>query len=284
MKTARRNQNIETFQRDNAPLPISAMMRYLRNTVYLKDERDYFLTSLWCLSTHHCKEFMYTGYIHVYSDRLCCGKSLFLQALRPLVYNPSDILISPAEERLIQTAADQTQILDQVERWGCRKILLRNILNCGFENGGCIPRVQMNGDQKHEYILYPVYSPRVLASKNKHLFGEIAKDCAFFIKMTQPPANRKFIQIGGEEHQRFVYELDELIGNWKDYASKYVGSIYDVSYFPYLNGFSYPTQRIAAPLAAVLETVYMGERTVNHARKQFVRAVETAREESSSFF
>ena len=114
--------------------PIKSISEYLRKSVYLPDDSLYLFSSLWIVSTHIHTLFDHTGYICLCSDRPCNGKTHFLEVMRPLVHNPTPIMVSPSEAVFVRTSSDHTQLLDNVDSWRNKEVVA-GILNAGFQKG-----------------------------------------------------------------------------------------------------------------------------------------------------
>ena len=143
--------------------PVDQVRRFVERFVFFKNPQIYLLVTLWVMGTHLYKIVDYMGYLFAYSAQPQSGKSRLLEILDLLVAISSGLLIDPSEAVLFRTAAEGTQLLDEVDTWGKKAEYLRGILNAGFHCKGSVKRSEQLANGRFRIRTFPVYAPRALA-------------------------------------------------------------------------------------------------------------------------
>jgi len=256
---------------------IDDLIKFLERFVFFKDKCLYLLIALWIVSTYKSHLFEYTGYLFGYSPEPQCGKTRLLEVLDQLVFNSSDILISPSTAILFRTAHGTTQILDEVDSWQ-NQDEVRGILNAGFKKGAVVKRLEPDGEGGYKEVKFRVYAPRALAGIGFRILSDTTRDRTFAFEMlrqTKEERRDKF------RLKKLRDQIDDLTGQlevfWILNEDKVAGLYDDDQSFPYLERFQDRTMDIAEPLAAILETAYDGEPDLEKARQDFLEAIAITR-------
>ncbi len=262
---------------ESEPTIIDSLAQFLERFVFFKDKCLYLLIALWIVSTHKSDLFENTGYLFAYSPEPQCGKSRLLEVLDQLVFNSSDILISPSTAVLFRTAHGTTQILDEVDSWQ-NQDELRGILNAGFRKGAVVKRMQPDGEGGYQEAKFPVYAPRALAGIGLRILSDTTRDRTFAFEMlrqTKKERREKF------RLRKLQDQIDDLTGQievfWILNEDKVADLYDDDQSFPYLERFQDRTMDIAEPLAAILEVVYDGDPELEKVRQDFLEAIAITR-------
>jgi hypothetical protein len=92
--------------------------------------------ALWALHTHIYRKYDKSPRLAILSPVPNCGKSTVLKILRPMVWNPEN-LIDPTLASTFRLAGNHTLLLDEVDNMGIVKSM-KAILNNGHEVGGSV--------------------------------------------------------------------------------------------------------------------------------------------------
>ena len=223
------------------------------------------------------KSFEYVGYLFIHSPEPQSGKSRLLEILDLLVFNSSNILVSPTEAVLFRTADASTQLLDEVDGW-TNKDDLRSVLNAGYRRGGVVARMD---DERGKYVVkkFPVFSPRALAGIGTGILNATTRDRSFMLEMVRQTKEERKEQFRIRKIQPEIEGLKQRIQEWVDRHREEVAECYDRSDFAYLENFRDRTIDISQPLVAVLEVVYRDDQQQNDARNDLIEAIEVTRQE-----
>jgi len=253
------------------------LIEFLERFVFFKDKCLYLLIALWIVSTHKSHLFENTGYLFAYSPEPQCGKSRLLEVLDQLVFNSSDILVSPSPAILFRTAHGTTQILDEVDNWQ-NSDELRGVLNAGFKKGAMVKRMQPDGKGGYQETKFPVYAPRALAGIGLRILSDTTRGRTFAFEMLRQTKQERREKFRLKKLRDEINDLREEIELFWSFIEKKVVEIYDDDQgFPYLERFQDRTMDIAEPLAAILEAAYEGHPLLEEMRQQFLQAIAITR-------
>lgn len=137
--------------------------------IYLDRPEEHFLVTCFVLGTLMFPLFSTFGYLIVSGEK-GAGKGTLLDLMSKLCWNSSNKSLSITESALFRTIAQQrpTLIIDEYHR------VLKNplsgnaiisIIESGYEKGGVVPRTEKHNDGNFKVVDYPVYSPKVLATR-----------------------------------------------------------------------------------------------------------------------
>jgi hypothetical protein len=136
----------------------------LVRTYLVISEAQCVIIALWVVHTYYIDAFDRTPYLHISSAEKRSGKTLLLEILAQLVYNPwfTSNASTAAIARKI-AGARPTVLIDESDTFllgtGERADLLRGILNAGFAKNGTYSRVCSGG----EVVDLSVFSAKVIA-------------------------------------------------------------------------------------------------------------------------
>ena len=151
-----------------APEPWDLYMRIRRvyeQYVEFADERYYDVMALWVMSSYVFKVFQSFSYLH-FNGTKETGKSQNLRILKAIGYNTSWSLEMTAAD-MFRGLANNPGIMciDEAEKWeGERGQALTSILRSGYASGTYVTRQRKRNDERWEQDVFPVYSPKALAS------------------------------------------------------------------------------------------------------------------------
>jgi len=257
------------------PTTIDRLIEFLERFVFFKDKCLYLLIALWIVSTHKSHLFEVTGYLFAYSPEPQCGKSRLLEVLDQLVFNSSDILISPSIAVLFRTAHGTTQILDEVDSWQ-NQDEVRGVLNAGFRKGAVVKRMQPDGEGGFKDVIFPVYAPRALAGIGFGILSDTTRGRTFAFEMLRQTKQEKREKFQLRKLRDQINDLREEIELFWSFMEDEVVELYDND-FPYLERFQDRTMDIAEPLAAILEAAYDGDPDLETVRQDFLEAIAITR-------
>ena len=142
---------------------LSAIYDLIRTYLVISDAQC-IVIAIWALHTYYVDAFDRTPYLHISSAEKRSGKTLLLEILALLVYNPwfTSNASTAAIARKIASARP-TVLIDEADTFllgtGERADLLRGILNAGFAKNGTYSRVCSGG----EVVDLSVFSAKVIA-------------------------------------------------------------------------------------------------------------------------
>ncbi len=268
-----------TEESRSEPTTIDRLAQFLERFVFFKDKCLYLLIALWIVSTYKSHLFEYTGYLFGYSPEPQCGKTRLLEVLDQLVFNSSDILISPSTAILFRTAHGTTQILDEVDSWQ-NQDEVRGILNAGFKKGAVVKRLEPDSEAEggYEVAVFPVYAPRALAGIGFRILSDTTRDRTFAFEMLRQTKKERREKFRLRKLRDQIDDLREEIELLWSFMEDEVADLYDDDQsFPYLERFQDRTMDIAEPLAAILEAAYDGHPLLEEMRQQFLQAIAITR-------
>jgi uncharacterized protein DUF3631 len=263
---------------------IDKVAQFLEKYVFIRNPKIYRLIAFWIAATYLCKEFEYMGYLFAYSPKPSSGKSRLLEVLDVLVYNSSGILVSPTGPVLFRTAADGTQLLDEVDSWTNREEL-RALLNAGFHRGNTIPRMkETSGD--YEVERFPVFAPRAMAGIGKTILNATTLDRTFLIEMMRQKPEERRAQFRLRNVKPEAEALSAEVKQWVEAHKSVIVSCYEPHeppVFPYLKSFRDRTIDVAEPLATILEVAYKTHPQLGEIRSDLVEALAVTRDDGESW-
>lgn len=259
---------------------LSMIMGFLKKYVFLPNESQYLLLALWVIQTHLYKCFEEVGYLYIHSPEPQSGKTRALEVLDVLVYNSSNVLISPTQAVLFRSADDATILLDEADTYTNMEEL-HAILNAGYRVGGTVKRNDQGKDRKYVMNEYPVFGPKALAGIGTGVLPLTTKDRTFMIQiMRQTKAERreKFRRQNKKEGKSLAKDIQQWAAKNKDE----IAAVYERDDFPYLDDFQDRTIEISTPLAAILETALKDNAKLRIAISVLLEALATTRGEQGS--
>ncbi|MDA2935490.1 hypothetical protein MYX82_14310 [Acidobacteria bacterium AH-259-D05] len=261
------------------PTTIDRLAQFLERFVFFKDKSLYLLIALWVIATYKTQLFEYTGYLFAYSPETECGKSRLLEVLDQLVFNSSEILISPSTALLFRTAHGTTQILDEIDSWPNHDDL-RGVLNAGFKKGAVVKRLHRDEKGEYQEVKFPVYAPRALAGIGLRILSDTTRDRTFALEMLRQTKEEKREKFRLRKLRDQMNDLREEIELFSIVEEDKVVELYDNDQgFPYLEKFRDRTIDIAEPLAAILEATYEGHPELEKVRENFLEAIAITRDD-----
>jgi hypothetical protein len=142
---------------------LSAIANLIRTYLVISEAQS-IVIALWVVHTYHIDAFERTPYLHISSAEKRSGKTLLLEILSLLVYNPwfTSNASTAAVARKI-ASAKPTALIDEADTFllgtSERTELLRGILNAGFAKNGTCSRVSGAGD----VVDLNVFCPKAIA-------------------------------------------------------------------------------------------------------------------------
>lgn len=151
---------------------VSKIRDKVRYYIKLDDDLQYVITTCFILGTYLFPLFSTFGYL-IISGEKGAGKGTFMDVMERTCWNPTSKQISVSEAVLFRRIAEQrpTMIIDEYHRAIKNKNSgnsLISILESGYEKGGAVPRIEETREgntRKHKVVDYPVYSPKILATR-----------------------------------------------------------------------------------------------------------------------
>jgi Protein of unknown function (DUF3631) len=256
-------------------LRLSHIVEALKQYIWLSNPEDYVLLAAWVVGTHLHKSFDYFGYLLIDSPIRECGKSTLMKILDKLVWKSSGLLHSPTEATMFRMNTC-TQLLDEGDGWQ-NVVVLRNILNAGFQKGAIVARC---GDAKSNYvpIRYPVYIPRAIAGIGLTAqFPETIIGRSFHLAMARQKREERRKKFRLAEAQPEFDKLRASIETWVKENHAAVEKAYRDG-CPLLDGsnLSDRTRDVGEPLFAVLAVLSPDDRLM------LLKAVEHTRNEDDA--
>ena len=163
--------NVMSNKKTKSAAPHSAALAGLLSAIYdlirtylVISDAQCIVIAIWALHTYYVDAFDRTPYLHISSAEKRSGKTLLLEILALLVYNPwfTSNASTAAIARKIASARP-TVLIDEADTFllgtGERADLLRGILNAGFAKNGTYSRVCSGG----EVVDLSVFSAKVIA-------------------------------------------------------------------------------------------------------------------------
>ncbi len=146
---------------------LDTLSAFFRRYLVFRHAETVLLLAAWALATWIFRGFRVFPYLSVRSPEKQCGKTRLLNLLARVTFNASPVTAHPTEAQLYRTAwqTSGTQLFDEMESLRGDKErfdALISVLNCGFERGGVVARLEKRGD-KFVDVGYEVYAPRALA-------------------------------------------------------------------------------------------------------------------------
>ena len=172
----------------------------------LEELNDYFIwkepylphaVALWVIGTYFAALFDWYPYLWINSPTKRCGKTRLLDLANRLVFNGSDIQVSPTPAILYRQADKEfpTLLIDEFEKMAKDiKQDLLGILNQGARYGGTVARCQPN---THEIKYYNVYCPKVLAGISR--LSDTLADRVLEIQMARKKPGEKLKRFNARE-------------------------------------------------------------------------------------
>lgn len=148
---------------------------YEKLKYYLKLDNDiqYIITTCFIIGTYLFPLFASFGYMIVSGEK-GTGKGTFLDLMEKTCWNATSKQVSITEATLFRRISKElpTLIIDEYHRTisnGSSGNALISILEAGYDRGGSVPRTEKRKDKKGNdefYVVdYPVYCPKVLATR-----------------------------------------------------------------------------------------------------------------------
>ena len=140
--------------------------------IKLEDEIQYFILVCYVIGTYMFPMFNTFGYL-IFSGEKGSGKGTCLDLMQKTSCNATKKIITPTEATLFRTVKEQrpTMIIDEYHRTITNTgvgAAMGAIIESGYEKGGVVPRMEtLNTKEgtKYEIINYPVYCPKILATR-----------------------------------------------------------------------------------------------------------------------
>jgi DNA primase len=175
------NKNFET---DACDL-YKEIYNYIKEYIFLKEEKYYILISLWVMGTYIYKAFRHYPYIHLNAEK-GSGKTLLMEILAPISFN-GQISCNSSEAVLYRDIQNNcpTLFMDEVEKLGKEDnekfSALMSVLKTGFSESGIVKRCC--GKNFEQIQQFSTYSPKVFAGIKD--IDDVLGDRTFKIRMVR---------------------------------------------------------------------------------------------------
>lgn len=184
---------------------IETLNFYFQGSVYLSDQREFTLLSVYTIMTYMTSFFDRIPYLRITGQK-GTGKTTLLTELNALVHNPKMCSnISPAAIFRITDSENPTLIIDEAEQLENRTMAndsVFQILNSGYEKNGKVIRYS-EGETKE----FSTFCPKIIAGIND--MNPVTEDrCIKIIMNTKPEtAENEIIKSSKRSHIKLIQEI-----------------------------------------------------------------------------
>ncbi len=170
-------RDIVAKARSEGPALLGEIEAQLRSFVWLPNENDYTIITLWVVYTHAYDLFNYAPRLALHSPVPGCGKSTLFKILKSLV-REGKIWVNPTEATLFRDMAATHPVIlfDEMDKYLYVNKAILAVLNSGHMAGVTVPRTVGEGAEAHVFD-FDVFGPVGFALKGMQLPADLA-DCA----------------------------------------------------------------------------------------------------------
>jgi hypothetical protein len=185
----------------------------LRTYIHFSNPSTAMLVATWIAMTYCFKEFYYSGYIAIRSDRPGSGKTRLLDLIGSFSNGNPSVVTNPTAAVLYRDV-QKVFLIDEVDRLRAQDRqthgAVLGILNAGFQRKGEVPRTEKDANGNFSVKHHSVYGPKAFAGLEK-LEDSLADRC-FHIVMEK--ASTRLPRISMRWYEETAQRIRKDLEQW----------------------------------------------------------------------